>query len=242
MIYPKSTSRNEGRFMVSKILLVGSLSEEIRDIQQTLNKNKLYSVERVEDIRGAIHKMKNGIVHLALINHELLNKNRLSTTQLIRKEAYDVPIIMLARAISREALEESQRLSKVVVLEKPCESKELYGVTSKLISGEIVSQKIHRRFYTNQNTQIIHMGGVSEVSATMLNLSKGGAYVETSANIHLNGLVKMSVSLEDLSKTYEVNAKVVWSTPQGRWGQGQGVGLQFIHAKDIYRNLLSNLK
>lgn len=227
--------------MISKILLVSQLSEESRDLQHTLNRNKLYSVERVDDVRSAVHKMKSGIVHMVIFNNELFNKEKLISANFVRKEAYEVPIMMLAKAISQDALEYAKSLTKLVVLEKPYEVKDLYGITSKLTAGADVSQRIHRRFYTKQIAKIETIGGAMAHDATMLNLSKGGAYLELKNKIDLRGLVKMSIPLGDLSKTYEVNAKVVWNNLDGMWGQGPGVGLQFIQAKDVYRNLLNNL-
>ncbi len=227
--------------MISKLLLVGQLSEESRDIQHNLNRNKLYSVERVDDVKTAVQKMKSGIVHMVMFNLDIFNADKMNAVNYVRREAYDVPVMMLAKAISKEALDYAQTLTKFIVLEKPFETKEFFGIASKLTSGRDVPQRFHRRFYTKQEARIETLGTASQVEATMLNLSKGGAYLELKDKTDIRGLVKMSIPLGDLNKTYEVNAKIVWNSPQGMWGRGPGVGLQFIQAKDIYRNLLNNL-
>lgn len=227
--------------MISKLLLVGQLSEETRDIQHNLNRNKLYSVERVDDAKTAVTKMKNGVVHMIMFNMDVFNTDKIKSVNFVRREAYDVPVMMLAKAISKEALDYAQSLTKLIVLEKPFETKEFFGIASKLTSGRDVPQRFHRRFYTKQDARIETLGTANQFEATMLNLSKGGAYLELKNSTDLRGLVKMSIPLGDLNKTYEVNAKVVWNNPQGQWGRGPGVGLQFIQAKDIYRNLLNNL-
>ena len=230
--------------MVSKVLLVGPMNEESRELQHNLNRNKLYSVERVDDSRTAVQKMKSNIIHLVMFNMDVFNEDKLQTPLLLRRETYEVPVLMLAKAISPQALEYAQSLTKMVVLEKPYEIKDLYGITSKLTGGREVPQRFHRRFYTKQTAHVETLGDARLHNATMLNLSKGGAYLELKdapTTFDLRGIVKMCVPLGDLNKKYEVNAKVVWSSPNGMWGTGHGLGLQFIQAKDVYRNLLNNL-
>jgi len=54
-------------------------------------------------------------------------------------------------------------------------------------------------------------------------------------------MVRLNVSLRDVHKKYDLDAKVVWTTKKGKLSGGKGIGVEFMKGSDVYRNLLSKL-
>ncbi len=74
-------------------------------------------------------------------------------------------------------------------------------------------------------------------------MSRGGAYIEvnTHKNIYNGDVLKLTVPLEKVSKSYVVDVEVVWKADKGYWKGVNAVGFKFVKNDDIYRNLLNRL-
>ncbi|MES2770194.1 MAG: response regulator [Bdellovibrionota bacterium] len=228
--------------MSSKILLVGSDAEATREVRNLLTLNKLYKVIQAADGHEAVRKLSQDKMNLIMCDMDILTEEKMNVVKNFRGLGYGCPVIMLSRAIAPKAHELLKTFPKSVIMEKPFEHKHFFGVISKLLEGREVPQQSHKRFYTNQETVVEQIGKNKQYECSMLNLSKGGAYLEIAdAAADVRGIVKMKVSLNEVDKQYEVNARVVWNSKSSIWGKGQGVGVEFIQAKDVYRNLLNNL-
>lgn len=228
--------------MNSKILLVGNHAESTREIKRLLTLNKLYKVIQATDAHEAVRKLSQDKMNLVMFDTEVLTVDKMNFTKALRSLGYGSPVLMLAKAVAPKARELLKIFTKTVILEKPLEHKLFFGVTSKMLEGKEVPQQYYKRFYTNQETTVEQIGKNQKFECSMLNLSKGGAYLEIAdENADVRGIIKMKVSLSEMDKQYEVNARVVWNSKSSIWGKGQGVGVEFIQAKDVYRNLLNNL-
>lgn len=228
--------------MNSKILLVGGQTESANEINDLLSLNKLYKLIQIENPGVAIRKLAQDKPNLIIFDNEVLTEEKMELSKKIRGLGYAAPVLMLARAVAPKARDFLKHQSKLVILEKPFEHKHFFGVISKLLEGREVPQQFHKRFYTNQIMTFEQIGKNGKYEGSMLNLSKGGAYIEVAdEKAELGGIIKMKVSLNELDKQYEVRARVVWNSKSSIWGKGQGVGVEFIQAKDVYRNLLNNL-
>jgi response regulator RpfG family c-di-GMP phosphodiesterase len=228
--------------MSAKILLVGNHADSTREIKKLLTLNKLYRVVQATDGHEAMRKLSADKTNLVIFDTEVLTVDKMNFTKALRSLGYVSPVLMLAKAVAPKARDLLRIHNKTVILEKPFEHKHFFGVTSKLLEGIDVPQQSYKRFYTNQETTVEQIGNNQKYDCSMLNLSKGGAYLEIpDENADVRGIIKMKVSLEEMDKQYEVNARVVWNSKSTIWGKGQGVGVEFIQAKDVYRNLLNNL-
>lgn len=228
--------------MSSKILLVGNHAESTRELKRLLTLNKLYRVVQATDAHEAIRKLSQDKMNIVMFDTEVLTVDKMNFTKALRSLGHSCPVLMLAKAVAPKARELLKIYSKTVILEKPLEHKLFFGVTSKLIEGREVPQQYYKRFYTNQETTVEQVGNNQKYACSMLNLSKGGAYLEIpDENADVRGIIKMKINLNEMDKQYEVNARVVWNSKASIWGKGQGVGVEFIQAKDVYRNLLNNL-
>jgi response regulator RpfG family c-di-GMP phosphodiesterase len=228
--------------MSSKILLVGNHADSTREIKKILTVNNLYKVIQATDGHEAVRKLSQDKANLVIFDTEVLTVDKMNFTKALRSLGYAAPVLMLAKAVAPKARDLLKVYNMTVILEKPLEHKHFLGVASKLIEGKEVPQQTYKRFYTNQVTTVEQMGANKKYDCSMLNLSKGGAYLEIAdENAEVRGIIKMKVSLDQMDKQYEVNARVVWNSKSTIWGRGQGVGVEFIQAKDVYRNLLNNL-
>lgn len=228
--------------MNSKILLVGGKSESIQETNDLLASNKLYKLIRTENAQDAIRRLAQDKANIVIFDNEVLTEEKMAVAKNLRGLGYSAPIVMLAKAIAPKARDHLKYHSKLVILEKPFEHKHFLGVISKLLEGKEVPQQTHKRFYTDQSMTLELIGKNGKYEGSMLNLSKGGAYLEVKdETAEFRGIIKMKVSLNEVDKQYEVQARVVWNSKASIWGKGQGVGVEFIQAKDVYRNLLNNL-
>jgi DNA-binding NtrC family response regulator len=228
--------------MNSKILLVGYQSDAIQEMYDLLYRNRLYQIIRVQSHEQMVQKLAAQNISLTILDQDILNVERMNQAKNLRMAGYGTPLLVVAKAISVQAKEISKTMNRIALLEKPFENKDFIGITNKLISGREVTTQQYKRFFTNQHAVIEPVGGGSRYSSFIRNLSKGGALLELheSTQDDIRGLVRMNVVLDQLQRAYEVNARVVWNSKRGA-GKSQTIGVEFIQAKDVYRNLLGNL-
>lgn len=229
--------------MSKKILLVGSQSESINEIKNLLVTNEFYKILEASNFQEALQKLAANKPQLLVYDTDLLTEEKVGFLRNLRGLGYPTPLLMLARAVAPRARQlVSSSYSRAIILEKPFANRHFMGVATKLLDGRDVAPQTHKRFYTNQETIVEQIGKNKKYICSMLNLSKGGAYLEIpDPSAEFSGIIKMKVHLNEIDKEYEVNARVVWNSKESIWGRGQGVGVEFIQAKDVYRNLLNNL-
>lgn len=226
----------------SQVLLIGKRNEETVALKQQLTKNTGYEVELVSLAQRAIQRLSQGKVDLCVFNFDLFTKEKIKLATDLRAFGYDFPVLVLSRIIAQDAYEAIQNMHDTILLEKPFEQKDLTGLSEKLIKRHPVQQRFHRRFYTNQSTLVSPFAGGTPLEAKIFNLSRGGAYMETKApELNVGDIVQLNVELREVYRRYNVNAKVIWKRSESIWGQGMGHGLEFIKAKDVYRDLLHKI-
>lgn len=232
-----------GVTMVSKILVIGNRTEFIFDLKNKLTRNKLYSVKLVESLDMAVTSLTSQAYHIVIMDMDMITEDKIQLASNLKRLGYGFPVLLIGKTISKNCFGKIEKIPRLVLLEKPFEDKDFFGITNKLISGREVKQKQYRRFYTNQTAHIELFGSHAPVAAKMLNLSKGGAYFEVlSDNIDVGKIVKLNVDLSEVDKQYQVNARVIWASPPNKANSpAQSIGVEFLHATDVYRNLLNNL-
>ena len=225
-----------------KLLLIGRRGGETSLLREKLARNKLYKIEVAEVATEAIERMRDPELNLVLLNLESFTKEKTRLTNEMRDAGHDFPVLILARVIAPDSYKTIEAMERTILLEKPFEEKDLYGLVDKLAQGRRVEQRIHRRFYTNQAAEVLNFRDEAKSPARVFNLSRGGAYLEMENHKMMTGdMVSMNVNLNEMSRSYKVNAKVVWSTASGYQTGRPAVGVEFLKAGDIYRNLLSRL-
>ncbi len=226
--------------MISKILIIGNRTESIHELKQKLVRNRTYSVKLVESIDMAVTSLSHQAYHLVIMDLEHVTDDRIQLASNLKRLGYGFPILILGKTFSKTCFAKVEKISRLILLEKPFEEKDFMGIVSKMITGRDIKQKQHRRFRTNQPASLALYGQDKAMPAKMLNLSKGGANIELGElNVEVGKIIKLNIELDQMSRQYEVNARIVWVTNGSK--EGRQIGLEFIHASDVYRNLLSDL-
>src|SRR5690606_24744522 len=114
----------------------------------------------------------------------------------------------------------------VHLLAEPYYEKNLIGIVRKLLISKRVPKQMYRRFNTNQIAEVEELSSGASVLTSMYNLSKGGAYCEFEAadSLSVGDYIRMKVAIPDTNSEYTFNAKVVWTTPKGRFSGRFGCG------------------
>jgi len=198
---------------------------------------------RITTTRPQATKLElGGNPDLVIFNFNDWNQNELQFVEGLRKEGYERMIMILAKADAPTAVQNLALLERVVYLEKPFEIRDLVGIAEKAISQQAVAQRIYRRFNTEQQATVEFsgsgMGGSRAIASRIFNMSKTGAYLELNSleDVNVGETVKLRMELEDVSRTYVMPAKIVWTQIMGRTG-GTGVGVHFTGRGAVRRHI-----
>lgn len=193
---------------------------------------------RVSTTRPQATKLElAGQPDLVIFNFNDWNQNELVWVEDLRTEGFDRMIMILAKAEAPVAVQNLALLERVVYLEKPYEQRDLIGIAEKAITQGRVEQRVHRRFDTEQPATV-EFGAGRSMGSRIFNLSKTGAYLELNAlqDIAIGEVVKLRMELDDVSRTYVMPARVVWTNMMGRTG-GTGVGVHFTGRGAVRRHI-----
>lgn len=225
-----------------KIFLFSENNNSAKELKEVLEKNRLYDVHLVDPNLLTFGKVPYAGIHLGLFDMEIFNRHKMRMLTDSREMGYEFPMLALARWMAPDAVAMVEKTSKTILLEKPYEQKDLWGLVKKLTQGNAAKQRYHRRFFTNQSTSMEMIQNGSKVTGSIFNLSRGGAYVEyEQSSLKVGDMMRFHVDLKDMKKAYSVNAKVVWISPKSDQPGRFGAGIEFMKAGDVYRNLLSKI-
>jgi Tfp pilus assembly protein PilZ len=231
-----------GALMSFKILLVSTQNPSAEKIKSDLERNKLYQV-RLVDPSEAMIQIRNSSWECVALNFDTFTPEKLRFSEQFRKSGHRFPIINFASHIHKDTIPALNRIDRTVIIEKPYETKDVWGIAQKLLQGRSVSQRVFRRFYTDQQVTIEKTQTGQTQKGNMFNMSRGGAYIEIDNhnNFQSGDILKMTIPLDKVSKSYAVDVEVVWKSDKGYWKGGPAVGVRFVKNDDVYRNLLNRL-
>lgn len=92
-----------------------------------------------------------------------------------------------------------------------------------------------KRFTTKESAQVEVYGHVGIMDVQLKNLSKTGAFIEMSKGDYVpqkGDLLNMTVTLDKLQKSHNVDAQVVWS-------KGFGMGICFISKDEVLERMMA---
>lgn len=228
--------------MFYDFLLVSQKNEEAERIQAELGRNRLYKIRLIDRADQVLKYIQTYKIDCVVFNLSVFTVEKVSFASHLRDCGYNFPVMMFSNNIQLAALEALKKIPKTVMIEKPFESKDVWGIADKLVQGRHVSQRIHRRFYTNQKAHLVHSTTGEELSGRIYNMSHGGAYMEIDSGMIKNGdVLRLRIPLDKFSKSYTVDAKVVWASEHGIWNGKPSCGIQFLKSGDVYRNLIEKL-
>jgi DNA-binding NtrC family response regulator len=181
-----------------------------------------------------------GSPDLVLFNFNDWNQNELKWVEELRGEGYKNMIMILAKADVPTAVRNLQLLERIVYVEKPFENRDLVGIAEKALKKGNVAQQIHKRFATEQQALVEFTGTASRaVGSRIFNMSRTGAYLELNIlqDVKIGDAVKLRMDLDDVSRTYVMPARIVWTQVMGRTG-GTGVGVHFTGKGAVKRHIV----
>ena len=175
------------------------------------------------------------VVVMHMVTFEPLHRDAIVQA---RAAGYHGPILVIAKA-SAETLTDIEGMPRVVLLDKPYDSKDLVGLVKKFLIEHQVAQRVHRRYPTAQRAEVEILAQKTKSKSMLYNLSKGGAYFEfpNTQKVKIGDIVNLSIELKDVRRSYMLPAKIVWTTEVGMGG-GHGIGVEFVGRGDLSHNIL----
>lgn len=223
-------------------LMVSKPNPDAAKIREEIERNKLYKVRRAETARTSMDHILNSQIDCLVYNFQSYTRNKSSLITDLRDLGHEFPIMVFAGYLDSLALKDLEAMEKIVAIEKPFEAKDVWGICSKLVQGVAVKQRIHRRFYTNQNAVLEKTVTGETLKTQIYNMSRGGCYLELNAGrVSPGELLRLTIPLDKVSRTYSVDGQVVWSNSKGYWQGKPSAGIKFMNTGDVYRNLLDRL-
>lgn len=162
----------------------------------------------------------------------------------VRSLSYNGPVLITAKGEVTDAIQALKSRQNVSFLPKPYELKSMQGILRKYLLARSVAQQLHRRFATEQDAAIESASGkIPKMLSTVRNLSKSGALLELplSSTFKVGDLVRLTLELKDLKRTYLMPAKVVWTSKSAGRVAGTAigtVGVMFVGRPDVARQIV----
>lgn len=225
-----------------RFLIVAPVKEQTTErIISDIQRNKLYQVALVPNVLTARTYLATGAYNCLVFDVDTLSNNAVVSIADLREMGFLVPVMVFSGNVSKDDLEKVKKMARVTLIEKPFESKDVWGICEKILHGRPVHQRVFRRFNTAQKAAIEKTLTGETFAAEILNLSRGGAFVELSQGHFMPGeLLRLSVRGQNKRK-FDIDAEVVWSKVVGQESGKSNAGLRFMSSEDVYRNLLSRI-
>ncbi len=227
-----------------KFLIVApTIEPSTEKIMAEIQRNKLYQVAPVENILIARTYLNTGFYSCLIFDLESFSENGAATINDLREMGYSLPVIVFSEKVDKDSLARVKKLHRVALIEKPFQSSDVWGICEKLLQGKPVYQRVFRRYATAQATAVEKTLTGEKYNGSIINLSRGGAYVElTSGHVLPGDLLKLKVQTGPLNKLHDIDAEVVWAKAAGEKSTNKSnVGLRFMKTEDVYRTLLQRI-
>ncbi len=188
---------------------------------------------------GMVSSLDKGVT-MVIVNLPIYKKEHISIVTTLRNAGFAGPVVILAKPDNIECVIELKKMRFVAFIEKPYDLKDLPGIVIKFAHARRVAQRIYRRFPTQQTAEVEIQGTTERKPMTLCNLSKSGAYfeVQLSQPIAIGDMLRVTIPLSEMNRTYSVPARVVWTSVPSILGGEAGVGVEFVGAADISKQLV----
>ena len=226
---------------MQKVLIISESLKWGDATRSVLGQKLPVEIAQAETRREAAVEVESRLFHLVILDYRQVDANVMRTLHWLQGMNYSFPILIISEKVAEPLLQKLSTLSNIYLLMKPAADVALVGLVKKLLLARRVPKQAHRRFKTNQIVQMDSLTSDRSLLTNMFNLSKGGAYCEFEGGgaVTVGDLYRMKINLSDTSREYTFNAKVVWTTPDGRFSGRIGCGLKFVSEEETQRSLLS---
>jgi Tfp pilus assembly protein PilZ len=215
--------------------IVASIDAESEGLLPILNGGSGLELETVHP--ASLIEACDGLVAAVLICANSFREIHRACLRQLRESGYGGSVLVISKLESAEMLDELRRQRNAHFLERPYDPRDLLGLIAKFAGDLDVSQRIHRRYATDEAAEV-EANGVRSKSIVR-NLSKGGAYVEVEDGPmpKAGSTVVLKIALGQLRRAYSMRAKVVWVSLSGSNGRA-GLGMEFLGPADQQRRIV----
>ncbi len=228
---------------MQKILVICDSFDSLERTKNTFEGQLPVAVFGAFDLGGVQSQLISRTFNIAVIDQAVTDDASIEIVEYLKKSGTSFPVLIITDKIQVDHNRKFSMLNDIHILLRPVTEKNIVGLARKLIQARQVPKQNYRRFNTNQIAQVEALSSGDSLLTSMYNLSKGGAYCEfdTQTPVAIGELFRMKVFLTDTNSEYTFSAKVVWTTPKGRFSGRYGCGFKFISPKDVYRSQLSKV-
>lgn len=215
------------------------------EADNALLQKKLSPIKKEHEVRfhsarpANLATLFDGKTNLLVYNCQHFNSSMRGHIKDWRSQGYLGPVVILVKVPNTKILDGFADLRNVTIIEKPYENKDLVGIVSKYLGEDKVSQRKHRRFLTDQKAVLESYNKDFTGDTTILNISKGGAYIVGDlTDISKGDLLRVCFDLDQIKKSRTMSAQVVWKSKHA--GE-HSAGLKFITKSQVYDTLLNGI-
>lgn len=226
--------------MVHQALLISYLEGEVAQLRSHLIETRPgLTVNTALNMRQGFERLAQQPCELIVTNFDNLGDIVFKHVRNLRSVIDKTPLMVLGKVQNPTLIQQISQISNTHVLDKPCSEKDFKGVAHKIFNEEQVYQRFHRRFATEEKAFLEIYGKNIEAETRLLNLSKGGAYLEIPARspIKVGDLLRINVDLKETHSAHRMHGRVVWTRPVQAQPDSLGLGVAFIRAADVFREM-----
>ncbi|MCB0350365.1 MAG: PilZ domain-containing protein [Bdellovibrionales bacterium] len=229
---------------MQKILVISDSFDSLEKSKSALEEDLHVEVFGAFDLGGVQSQLNMRNFHIAIIDHAVTDDDAIAIVEFLKNSGMSFPVLIITDKIQLKYNGKLNMLQDIHVMVRPVSEKNVVGLTKKLLKARQVPKQNFRRFNTNQIAEVEDLASGNSLLTSMYNLSKGGAYCEfdsRNSTVAVGDLFRMKVFITDTNSEYTFSAKVVWTTPKGRFSGRYGCGFKFVNPKDVYRSQLSKV-
>jgi Tfp pilus assembly protein PilZ len=232
---------------MAKVLLQCALDSDARYLKDLFEKSGIDLRLQVQTTRSAASS-KSFLAHesvslFVMVAPEITERDLRFLSE-VKSKYYERGLMVLTEALRAQDPNLSKNRQGIHILEKPFSKEDVLGLAERLVKDPFSKQQKFKRFRTRQTSHIESLTTGRKSPSTMLNLSMGGAFFETD-NVdfyNVNDLLRLRVSLADLSREHNLIGKVVWRTIQHQKSGRAGVGVEFVRKGELYQHLMRKMR
>lgn len=226
----------------SLVLMFPEHKSDAAELEATVRSTGHCTVEVIETATQLISRVTQGDVNglvCSVVNFDLPLMNLLSKAKDLCRSMLTV---VVSEKVDEKVVSALKRADRIVSVDKPHSIKSMSLLCERIVQGQAIAGRNHKRFTTNQSARIQKLESNEVMDAHVYNMSKGGAYLELAKGaMKVKDVVKVVIQLDKLGKEHVVHGRVMWTVPRGLSENKFGLGIEFINSDEAYISMLEKI-
>ena len=224
------------------VLMFPEHKNDANELEQAVKASGSCDVEVVENAAQLIDRVGKGDVNGLVCNVNHFDLPLLSLLTKAKDLCRRMLTVVVSESIDKKVATEIRKIDKIVNVEKPESVKSLSLLCERIVQGQEISGRNHKRFKTNQKATVQRLESSETIEAHVYNMSKGGAYLELNrGTLKAKDIVKVIIQLDSLGKEHVVHARVMWTVSRGLVENKFGAGIEFVNSDEAYISMLEKI-